>query len=71
MSAAELPDDVAALKALLAETRAALAASEAALAERTAALARVEEARRRLELIVDELRREKCKRSAEALYGAA
>ena len=47
---AEAPDDVAALKALLAETRAALAASEAALA-------RVEEARRRLELIVDELRR--------------
>ena len=54
---AEAPDDIAALKALLAETRAALAASEAALAERTAALARVEEARRRLELIVDELRR--------------
>ena len=54
---AEAPDDIAALKAQLAQTRAALAASEAALAERTAVLARVEEARRRLELIVDELRR--------------
>lgn len=54
---AEAPDDVAALKAQLAQTRAALAASQAALAERTVALARVEEARRRLELIVDELRR--------------
>lgn len=70
MSAAELPDDVAALKALLAETRAALAASEAALAERTAALARVEEARRRLELIVDELRREKFGARSEKLSSA-
>jgi transposase len=67
MSAAELPDDIAALKALLAETRAALAASEAALAERTAALARVEEARQRLELIVDELRREKFGAKSEKL----
>ena len=70
MTAAELPDDVAALRALLAETRAALAASEAALAERTAALARVEEARRRLELIVDELRREKFGARSEKLGSA-
>lgn len=64
---AEAPDDVAALKALLAETRAALAASEAALAERTATLARVEEARRRLELIVDELRRARFGAKSEKL----
>ena len=57
--APDLPGDVAVLQALLAETRAALAASENALAERSAALAQAEEARRRLELIVLEMRRER------------
>ncbi len=61
------PDDVAALKALLTATEAALAASQAALAERTAALAETEEARRRLELMLDDMRRERFGASSERL----
>lgn len=67
MTAAAPLEDIAALKAMLARTQAALAATEAALAERTARLAEVEEARRRLELIVDDLRRGKFGASSEKL----
>jgi hypothetical protein len=52
MSFASLVEENAALKALLAQ-------SQSALAEHQAALAASEEARRRLESIVDELRRDK------------
>jgi transposase len=59
--------DVAALQARLAAMEAALAASRTALAEREVALAEVAEANRRLELIIDDLRREKFGRSSEKL----
>ncbi|HEY9348812.1 MAG TPA: IS66 family transposase, partial [Inquilinus sp.] len=60
MTVAALTEENAALKALLAQT-------QAALAEHQAALAQSEEARRRLEAIVGELRREKFGAKSERL----
>jgi transposase len=60
MNVAALSEENAALKALLAQT-------QAALAEHQAALAQSEEARRRLEAIVGELRREKFGAKSEKL----
>lgn len=54
------PDDLDALKARL-------AAAESALAERDAALAELAEANRRLEQMIDELRREKFGARSEKL----
>ena len=61
------PEDVAALKARLAAAEAALAESAAMLAEREAALAELAEANRRLEQIINELRRDKFGPSSEKL----
>jgi transposase len=60
MNVAALTEENAALKALLAQT-------QAALAEHQAALAQAEEARRRLEAIVSDLRREKFGTKSEKL----
>ena len=60
MSTATLRDENERLKALLAET-------QAALSEHQAALATSEEARRRLEVILGELRREKFGAKSEKL----
>jgi len=59
--------NVAALSAENARLKALLAQTQAALAERQAALAEVEEARRRLEVIVGELRRDKFGAKSEKL----
>ncbi len=53
------PEDVAALKARLAAAEAALAGRDAVLAAREAALAELAEANRRLEQIINDLRRDK------------
>jgi len=60
MDAASLAEENAALKALLAR-------SQSDLAEHQAALAASEEARRRLEIIIDDLRREKFGSKSEKL----
>jgi hypothetical protein len=60
MDAASLAEENAALKALLAR-------SQSDLAEHQAALAAAEEARRRLEIIIDDLRREKFGSKSEKL----
>lgn len=61
------PENLAVLKARLAAVEAALAERDAMLAEREAALAELAEANRRLEQIIDDLRRDKFGPSSEKL----